>query len=283
MIWEPHHANPLPLTGILADIVANKPKEIANWKQRFPNVLPVNPPDLHAPSVFEAMLSAPGGVSRLIAEFKPASPSAGVLADAASLPEFLETYNPVAQGLSVLADEQYFQGAPETVRQAAGGSPHPVLWKDFVLDSFQIALARYCGASAVLLIAKCLPDASLRCFVQQCHQLGLTPVVEVQTEAETERARTAEATVVLINNRNLETFAIDLATTERLSTGMPSEVRVISASGIQTPADIQRLAPFADAFLVGTSLMQIPSVAGRLEKLAALAQACPPRERKGAA
>ena len=132
----------------------------------------------------------------------------------------------------------------------------PTLCKDFVIDPYQCYEARHAGASGILLIVKILEDDQLKLLHATATSLGLTSVVEVQTEPELKRALLIEPTVILINNRNLDTFETDLKTTHKLAPTVPIGPTVISASGINCKRDIERLLPFCLNFLIGSALMQ---------------------------
>jgi indole-3-glycerol phosphate synthase/phosphoribosylanthranilate isomerase len=220
---------------------------------------------------FEAALQAARQAGRKgwILEIKPASPSAGVLAESLDLDTLLPVYERYATALSVLTDAKYFQGSLSLLECISLATAHPTLCKDFILTPYQVAEARRAGASAVLLIVKALSDESLHVLYHACVSLGMTPVVEIQTEVERERALSLNPSLLLINNRNLDNLEMDLSTTARLAEGIPRSVITISASGIATSEDVQSLSPYCDAFLIGSTLMQTP-VADLPAKLDAL-------------
>ncbi len=196
----------------------------------------------------------------IIAEIKPVSPAEGVLQSTPDLERVLAAYGAHAVALSVLTEPDYFGGSFELLAAVARRSRQPTLCKDFVLDVRQVHAARAAGAEAVLLIVKILDDEQLRLLHAEIQRWNMTPVVEVQTEAELERALALNPSVILINNRNLETFDISLETTKRLAPRVPSQVVTISASGIQCRADIEALLPYCACFLIGTHLMRAPDL-----------------------
>lgn len=194
----------------------------------------------------------------LIAEVKKASPSKGVL---------LENFDPLAlarnyaangaSAISVLTDETFFQGHLDDLRAVRAAVPVPCLRKEFVIDPYQVYQARAAGADALLLIVMALADAQLRDFIQLIAELGMTALVEVHDEQELARALAAGARVVGVNNRNLKTFAVDLATTQRVARLCPPDVTLVAESGITTPADIAQMAAWgAAAVLVGETLVK---------------------------
>ena len=217
-----------------------------------------------APLDFAAALRRPG-VS-LIAEVKKASPSRGLLCRDFDPARLAQVY---AQGgaaaISVLTDARFFQGHLEhltTVKNTVTQSPShpvtppPVLRKDFIYDPYQIVEARVAGADALLLIVAVLGDNELKRLLAQTRSYGMEALVEVHDEDEVARALKAGARVIGVNNRDLRTFAVDIAVTARLRPLIPAECVLVSESGIHTPADVRRLKEMGvDAMLVGESLV----------------------------
>lgn len=212
------------------------------------------------PLSFETALrsSSPG----VIAEIKRASPSKGPIAEgidaAAVARDYLEAG---ASAISVLTDEPFFRGSLSDLEAVSAAAhrhttPRPVLRKDFLVDRFQVVEARAAGADAVLLIVSLLPGASLGEMLAEVHALGMQALVEIHDEAELSQAVAAGARIIGINNRDLRTFKVDLAATERLAPLVPLGCTVVAESGIHTGADARRLtAAGAHALLVGESLM----------------------------
>jgi indole-3-glycerol phosphate synthase/phosphoribosylanthranilate isomerase len=254
------------MPAILNEIVENKRRELVVRKtERGPEFLQRS--QTPGNNGFASVLQGTSKV-RMICEYKPKSPSAGTLNAAPDLKQILEAYNKVASAISVLTDEKYFGGSLNLLKEVSERSPLPTLCKDFVVDSFQCLEAREAGAQAVLLIVKILNDQELASLHQTITGLGMTPVVEVQTEKELERALNLQPQVILINNRNLETFEIDFETTKKLAPKIPSSCIKISASGISEKSDIERLLPYCSNFLIGSSLMSAGNIAYKLEELA---------------
>ncbi|HWF18982.1 MAG TPA: indole-3-glycerol phosphate synthase TrpC, partial [Verrucomicrobiae bacterium] len=175
--------------------------------------------------------------------------------------------------LSVLTDEQFFQGSLEYLKQIRQAVKLPLLRKDFIIDERQILEAIEWGADAILLIVAILTDAQLKNFHALATEAGLTALVEVHDEAELNRALAAGAKVIGVNNRDLKSFKVDLATTERLAAklrGAPngSEKLLVAESGIHTRADVERLAKCgAQVILVGESLMKHRDIGGKIAEL----------------
>jgi indole-3-glycerol phosphate synthase len=217
---------------------------------------------------FAAALRPVEGVA-LIAEIKKASPSAGIICPDFDPIRIARQYvGAGAAALSVLTDEQYFQGKLDYLRQVRDVVPVPLLRKDFIIDELQIYEAVAGGADAVLLIAALLDDAQLRDYRGLAQHLNLAALVEVHDESELERALNTGATIIGINNRDLKTFRVDLATTERLAARIPAEWTAVAESGIQTRADVDRVAGAgARAILVGESLMRSGNIGDKVKEL----------------
>lgn len=246
------------MPSVLDNIVAHKQQEIGLRKAQRPITELLSVTDKAERRFEKALQPTLNAQTKLILEIKPASPSAGVLAESFELEPILASYNQYASAISVLTDRKFFQGSLELLSEVAQHSPHPVLCKDFVLDPYQVYEARLAGAEAVLLIAKILSDESLQTLHDTVCELGMTPVVEIQNEGELERALALHPSVILINNRNLETFDIHLETTLRLAPQIPDGILRVSASGIECRADIDGLMPVCSTFLIGSILMRTP-------------------------
>jgi indole-3-glycerol phosphate synthase len=209
----------------------------------------------------------------LIAELKRASPSRGILAPHLDLFQVADIYSRNgASAISVLTDEKFFLGSLETLRQLKF-ERHvelPLLRKDFIIHESQVYQSRVNGADAILLIAAALTDDSLFADLHALAlKLGLTPLVEVHDEAETERAlKIPDICLIGINNRNLATFEVMLETTECLRRMIPADLPVVAESGIFTAGDVQRLAKSnVNAILVGEALVTSDDIAAKVREL----------------
>ncbi|MEM0952108.1 MAG: hypothetical protein AAGI66_08215 [Cyanobacteria bacterium P01_H01_bin.74] len=247
--------------GILDQIVAHKKNEIAARKKTVP--LETFLQNAQACSVQNQLVSViescqSSQLPCFILELKPHSPSEGVLQKAPDSNAIILAYNAYGHAISVLTDAKYFGGSLDLLKNVVHQTAHPVLCKDFIIDPYQIYEARAAGAQVILLIVKALDDVALKELTTLCRTLGMTPLIEVQTEAEVKRALEVNPQVLLINNRNLQTLAIDLSTTRRLSALIPEGIYKLSASGIKTREDIESLLPFCDGFLMGSTLMKTP-------------------------
>ena len=258
---------------ILDTIVAEKRREIARLPERAIDgaVLQAALAARGGARDFAAALAAPklGPVS-LIAEVKKASPSAGVIRPDFDPVRIAREYEAAgASCLSVLTDEKFFQGSLEYLKQIRQAVGLPLLRKDFIIDARQILQAIEWGADAILLIAAILSDEQLREFQALAEQAGLAALVEVHDEEELDRAINAGARLVGVNNRNLKTFKVDLATTERLAAKLDLTQRLLVAeSGIHTREDVARLARCgARAILVGESLMRHSNIPAKVREL----------------
>ena len=168
----------------------------------------------------------------------------------------------------MLTEEQYFLGSPQDLNEARQAVEIPVLRKDFILESYQVYESVAAGADALLLIVAVLPDHELRCLLDLCDQLRIAALVEVHTEAEVERAVTAGARIIGVNNRNLKTLEVNLETSMQLRAKMPRDCVAVSESGIKTAADLRRMEEAGfDAVLIGESLMTQPDPGDALRQL----------------
>jgi indole-3-glycerol phosphate synthase len=199
-----------------------------------------------------------GGPLRAIAEVKKASPSRGVIREDFHPADLARAYAQAgAQAVSVLTDTPFFQGSLEHLQAARRATEVPLLRKDFHVDPYQLWEARAAGADAVLLIVAALHDAALGELLALSATLGLSPLVEVHSGGELERALAAGATVIGINNRDLTTFDVSLQTTSDLLPQVPRDAVVVSESGIARPEEAARLAAAGvDAILVGEGLLR---------------------------
>ena len=266
-----------PTPDILTTIVAEKRREV--------EALPPGPVSVERlraalatrgePRDFLATLCRPrAGDVALIAEVKKASPSAGVIRadfDPVAIARAYEAAG--ATCLSVLTDAKFFQGSLEFLRAIRAAVSLPLLRKDFIIDERQILEAVAWGADAILLIAAILDDARLRHFHELARGAGLAVLVEVHDAAELDRALALGAPLIGVNNRDLKTFTVDLATTERLAARLRAhpagrEVLLVAESGIHSRADVARLRRAgAGAILVGESLMRQADLAAKTREL----------------
>ena len=253
------------MSDILHKIVATKHEEVAAAKRRTP--LASIRQDAESRVLtrdFEAALRAKiaRDQAAVIAEVKKASPSKGVLRADFEPADIAQSYSEgdgkiSAACLSVLTDQQYFQGRIDYLKQARASCLLPVLRKDFMIDEWQIYESRAIGADAILLIAACLDDAQMRDFEAIARALDMAVLVEVHDAAEMERALRLQTPLIGVNNRNLKTFEVNLQTTLDLQKQVPPERLLITESGVATRADVEQLRQAGvQAFLVGEAFMR---------------------------
>jgi indole-3-glycerol phosphate synthase len=252
-------------SDILQRIVATKHEEIAQAVRQKP--LAVMREDAESRPLTRDFVGAlrqkqAQGRAAVIAEIKKASPSKGVLRADFVPADIAQSYAEYgAACLSVLTDRQYFQGAPDYLKQARASCHLPVLRKDFMVDAYQVYEARAMGADAILLIAACLDDSQMRDLEALAFNLGMAVLVEVHDRAELDRALQLKTPLIGVNNRNLRTFEVRLETTLDLIRDVPAligkERILVAESGILTRADVERLSQAqVPAFLVGEAFMR---------------------------
>lgn len=250
-----------PQRNILEEICAGKREHVRRCKSERPlSSLTAAAKDAAPPRGFAPALAAAvdGGGYGLIAEIKRASPSKGLIRAGFDPPALARAY--AAGGaacLSVLTDAEYFQGAPEHLVAARAAVGLPVLRKDFMIDPYQIVEARAMGADCVLVILAAVDDALAGELTAAAFDLGMDVLCEVHDRAELERALAFETALIGINNRDLRTLSVDLATTEALAPNVPAGRLVVGESGLSAPADLARLSRIGvRCFLVGEALMR---------------------------
>ena len=260
------------MSDILNQIVAVKVAEVAAAKSRIDAPAIRRAAEANA-SVrgFEAALRArvAEGKSAVIAEIKKASPSKGVIRADFQPAEIAADY--AAHGaacLSVLTDEQFFQGKAEYLQAARAACALPVLRKDFMVDEYQVFEARAWGADCILLIAAALDLAQMKAFESTAQALGMAVLVEVHDAAELDIALQLKTPLLGINNRNLRTFETTLDATLSLLPRIPADKLVVTESGILGPDDVKRMRDHdVHAFLVGEAFMRAPSPGAELARL----------------
>ena len=254
---------------VLSTILEAKRKRVSDAKLRVPEAIVRKMASMAVPRPsFRKALEMPGR-TRIIAEVKKASPSAGVLIDDLDVRSLAKVYAEAgASAVSVVTEEDSFQGNLGWVREAADASALPVLRKDFVFDPYQVLETRAAGASAVLLIVAMLEPAELKRLIAAAGQAGLDVLVEVHDEHELEEALEAGAGIVGVNNRDLKTFEVQLETSVLIGRKVPDDVLFVAESGIETRQDIDMLGEAgADAFLIGERLIRALDPAKALKEL----------------
>lgn len=243
---------------ILDKILERKVEEVAEGLQEAPLVEMRRRAESSSRSPLDMPLALRRDRVTLIGEVKRASPSAGVLtADFAPVMTAAAYEYNGAAAISVLTDDDFFQGSLDYLRAVRRAVEIPILRKDFIIDPYQVYEGRAAGADTMLLIVAALSDVQLRELHELTRELGMSALVEVHDEAEMERALRLGATLIGINNRDLKTFQVDLDTTARLADMVDDDIVLVAESGIRNAEDVRTMGSYgADAVLVGESLIR---------------------------
>ncbi len=254
---------------ILDDIVKKKRLELERHKLSLPYaaLLEQIQPSLMRRRSFKNALRE--NSINIIAEVKKASPSKGVIRedfDPCRLAHLYECGG--ASAISVLTEKNFFQGDSAYLRAIRDVTAKPLLRKDFIIDSYQIPETVLMGADAVLLIAAILSVDEMKTYIKALHQYNIDALVEVHTQEELDKALSAGADIIGINNRNLYTFDVSLKTTRNLIRKIPKQKTVVSESGLKSHAEISELRSIGvDAFLIGETIMRADDIVGKIHEL----------------
>ncbi|WP_113906427.1 bifunctional indole-3-glycerol-phosphate synthase TrpC/phosphoribosylanthranilate isomerase TrpF [Aliidiomarina celeris] len=260
------------MSDVLTKIVKQRKQSLQALQQQYPEaqVLAAAQQSVLAPAqrqprslTSSIRAHAPG----FILECKKASPSKGIIRHAFNPVAIAKTYAPYAAAISVLTEPDFFQGSFDYLQAVSEQVQLPVLCKDFIFTPYQVALARYFGADAILLMLSVVSDEQYRSLAELARSLQLEVLTEVCNEEEMARATALGATLIGINNRDLKDLSIDLKRTQKLRAKAPQGAVVISESGIDSNRQIRELSAFADGFLVGSSLTSQADVGRACRKL----------------
>jgi len=253
---------------ILSKIINEKRKAVDAARAKMPEAsLKELARKIYLKSSFKRNIGRPHHID-LIAELKKASPSRGIIRGDFNPLKIALTYQANgASALSVLTDERFFEGKLETLRELKGKVTLPILRKDFIIDEYQIYESLYWGADAILLIANILTEEELVNFYKIAKSMGMDVMVEVHSEEDLEKALKSGAAIIGINNRDLSTFKVDLATTQRLIRLIPPNKIKVSESGIKTYEDVMFLKSLGvDAVLIGEAFMDADDIAAKIRE-----------------
>ncbi|TAN42188.1 MAG: indole-3-glycerol phosphate synthase TrpC [Nitrospirae bacterium] len=256
--------------SVLDKIVGQKKERVAAARlQRPAATLRSLISDLGKPRDFRGAIIGGNGLVRLIAEIKKASPSRGLIRPDFDHKAIATVYEEKkVDAISVLTEEDFFQGNLAYLPEVSAISSRPLLRKDFIFDEYQIYEARAAGADAILLIAAILGKGQAGEYLHLAQDLGMAVLFEVHDHDELEMALRVNAPIIGINNRNLKTLQIDLGTTFALTREIPAGIPVVSESGISSRSDVMRLAEAGvGAMLIGSSLMAAPDIAAKIDEL----------------
>jgi indole-3-glycerol phosphate synthase len=256
---------------ILDKIVTDVAKELEIRKKSVPLTEMIKRA-LAEPPAHDFACALQGDAVRLIAEVKKASPSRGLIRKDFNPVDIARVYaDNDATAISVLTEPKYFQGSLEylkDIRNALAGNPIPLLRKDFIFDPYQVYEARVYGADCLLLIVAMLTPEKLTELLHISRQLGMMNLVEVHNEMELAVAVNSKAKIIGINNRDLNTFEVDLNTTPRLRSLIPTDHIIVSESGIKTREDMEKLREWGiNAALIGEALMSAPDIPAKMREL----------------
>ena len=270
-----------PGMSVLHEIVQQKKVRIAAAKRKRPaGELKSFISGIERPRDFAAAVTSDSGQVKLIAELKKASPSKGLIRpdfDHRAIASIYESKG--VDALSVLTEEDFFQGNIEYLPEVRAITSRPLLRKDFLVDDYQVLEARAYQADAVLLIAAILERNQAAEYLGYARELGMAVLFEVHDQKELEMALLINAPIIGINNRNLKTLHIDLETTFQLKKEVPGGKIVVSESGISSRQDVLRLAEAGiDAMLVGSSFMASPDIGRRIDELRGAIRSADTRE-----
>ncbi|MUU41134.1 bifunctional indole-3-glycerol-phosphate synthase TrpC/phosphoribosylanthranilate isomerase TrpF [Helicobacter pylori] len=238
------------MPSVLENILKDKLLEVSALKKNHTLPANINPSDR---DFKKALLEKK---TSFILECKKASPSKGLIRKDFDLLKITKTYEKFASCISVLADSKHFLGSYENIKIVSQHSTKPILCKDFIIDAFQIKLARMMGANAVLLMLSVLDDKNYLELFNLAKSLNMSVLTEVSNQQEIKRLLKLQYDIIGINNRDLHTLKTDIFHTLKLRPLLPKDALIISESGIYSHAQIKALAPYVNGFLVGSSLMK---------------------------
>ena len=256
----------------LQEIIAEKKEEVAGLKRSmsFSTIS-----DALSARDFKAAISDPPTI-RLIAEIKFASPSAGLIREKSDPTAIGRIYERAgAAAISLLTDQKFFQGDLSQLPYLKRAVSLPILRKDFIIDEVQVREAKYYGADAILLIARILPRSQLKDFIIMCREINIAPLTEIHDRKDLEKAVDCGADIIGINNRDLDSFRVDINTTFELAPEVPQDCILVSESGITNTEDILSLKDSGvQAVLVGSALMQSKDLAEATAQFANAGKMC---------
>jgi indole-3-glycerol phosphate synthase len=255
------------IENFLENIVDYK-KRVNRGKQPLYSALKRRARECERPHLFKRSILKPGEIT-LIAEIKKASPSKGIICESFDPIGIAQVYSKhKVAAISVLTEDKYFMGSPEMIKQITEKIELPVLTKDFIIDEGQIYEAWSNGASAVLLIVAILNDNELESLIRVANSLGLDTLVEVHCEEELQRACDAGADIIGVNNRDLQSFEVDIQTCIKLIPKIPNSKVKVAESGFHTYKEIQGLKGLgAHAVLIGETFMAAKDIGNKIEEV----------------
>lgn len=257
--------------SILQEIIRHKAEKLKTTKSVLPlSELKARAEDSEKTRSFRSAIKRDADSPvRLIAEIKKASPSKGLIRADFDIEKIISVYDEKdVSAISVLTEERYFQGRLDHLKTARGKTDKPLLRKDFIIDDYQVYEAKTNGAGAILLIVAALEKSQLQDLMGLASELSLDCLVEVHDHRELETALLCDSEIIGINNRNLKTLEIDLNTTFELLKDIPDGKTIVSESGLETRANVEKLEQSrVDAMLIGTTFMKSEDIGAKIDDL----------------
>lgn len=251
--------------NILNQIVENKKIEVENQKKEMPLSAFID--KIKESKTLKIKKIFPKNKINIIGEIKKKSPSTGIISKNYNPIKIAKIYSKYCSAISILTDEKFFGGRLEDIKKISKFVKLPILRKDFIIDRYQIYQSRFYGANLILLIASILNIDKIEEFLRTAKKYNMNCIVEVHKNDELKKVLKTKAEIIGINNRDLNSFKVDIKTTIKLSKKIPKNKFIITESGIRNKTDINLLKNYVDGFLIGTSILKSKNIEEKIEQL----------------